>query len=106
MNRNAIAVKAGRTVDDEEGDRGDDQQGAAVERELRSRGPRLDVAPSVPPQEIDEERDRDEERDLRDQEQRRERDVEVEQDDHGRDRGDDQEASERRVHVREHQAVV
>ena len=82
VNRNAIAMKpAGRSTMKKR-DRGDDQQRAAVERELRPRGPGLDVAPSVAPQEIDEERDRDEERDLREQEQRGERDVEVEQDDH------------------------
>ena len=80
-------------------DRDHDQQRSAVERDLRPRRPRLDVLAPVPPEQVDEERDREEERDLGDQHRaRRASTYEVEHDDDERDQRDDQEAAQRRVH--------
>ena len=69
------------------------QHRRAVEDDVRAGRPARDLLAAFPPDEIDEERDREEERDLREQRQGDERLVELKRDDHGRDERDDQEAA-------------
>ena len=90
-------VRAGGAVVPEHADVGDDQQRRSVEGPLRPARPLGDLAPPLAPYEVDEERDREQERDLRHEVERRQRRLELEHDDHGGHRRDDQQAPERRV---------
>ena len=75
-------------------DRGVEHPPAAV-------APRLDVAAPLAPEQEEEEGDREEERDPQQAADGRDHLLEREDDDHGRDEPDDQEAPHHRVHVRE-----
>src|SRR5262245_63988990 len=84
---------------DPEGD--DDQDRAAVERDLCAGRPGRDLAAALAPEQIDEKRDGQEERDPCQRHERQQRRLLVQQDHHDDDPDDDQEAAQRRVHVGE-----
>src|SRR5947209_4106673 len=89
-------------------DVGHDQERGAVEGELSAPRPHRDLGAALAPDHVDEEGDRDEERDPDQRSDRGQRRLLVEGDHRRRDRGDDQEPAQRRVHLSEepHRSTV
>jgi hypothetical protein len=79
-----------------------DQKRAAVERGPRTARPLRDLASSLTPDEVDEERDSEQKADLCDERERDKRLVQLENDDRERDERDDDEPAQRGVHVGDH----
>jgi hypothetical protein len=74
---------------------------AAVEDGPRAPRPARDLAAAFAPEHVDEERDREEEGDPREQEERRQRPLELQDVDDPRDQEDHEEPAKRPIHVRE-----